>query len=278
MSEELENEVEAINAIYGQGTLQKTNATGNYILGIPQAQSSLRMRFPSDYPESRPQIVGTERTGEHTRKGYGKEVVDLATKTLEAVFTPGLVCLFDLLQEVEASLANQSDKQDSHSSRFPEENTQLAQDVPAKLLSNLTDEPRWTLSTSTTEKKSTFLARACSVSSPVQMKAYMAHLLDNDKRVAKATHNIVAYRIRSPAATGSASEIVYQDYDDDGETSAGGRLLHLLQLMDVWGVLVVVSRWFGGVKLGPDRFSIINNVAKEAIVQGGWTRDRKSES
>lgn len=69
----------------------------------------------------------------------------------------------------------------------------------------------------------------------------------------------------------SRSEITYQDCDDDGETAAGGRLLHLLQVMNVWDVLVVVSRWYGGIKLGPDRFSIINKVAREAIVKGGWT-------
>ena len=42
--------------------------------------------------------------------------------------------------------------------------------------------------------------------------------------------------------------------------------------MNVWDVLVVVSRWYGGVKLGSDRFRIINNVAREALVEGGWTK------
>lgn len=44
-----------------------------------------------------------------------------------------------------------------------------------------------------------------------------------------------------------------QDNDDDGEAAAGGRIAHLMQLMEVVNVLVVVSRWYGGVKLGPDR-------------------------
>lgn len=34
-----------------------------------------------------------------------------------------------------------------------------------------------------------------------------------------------------------------QDCDDDGETHAGGRLLHFLQIVDVINVAVVVSRW-----------------------------------
>lgn len=45
-----------------------------------------------------------------------------------------------------------------------------------------------------------------------------------------------------------------QDNDDDGEAAAGGRIAHLMQVMDVVNVLVVVSRWYGGVKLGPDRW------------------------
>lgn len=58
----------------------------------------------------------------------------------------------------------------------------------------------------------------------------------------------LAYRIQR------GDGVVFQDNDDDGETAAGGRMAHLLQLMDVWNVLVVVSRWYGGVKLGPDRW------------------------
>lgn len=49
---------------------------------------------------------------------------------------------------------------------------------------------------------------------------------------------------------------VLQDYDDDGEAAAGGRLLHLLQMTDARNVCVVVSRWYGGILLGPSRFAI----------------------
>ena len=84
----------------------------------------------------------------------------------------------------------------------------------------------------------------------------------------------IAHRIRAPSTAESVSEIIYQDFDDDGENAAGGRLLTLLQTMDVWDVLVVVSRWYGGVKLGPDRFRIINSLAREALVEGGWTKSR----
>lgn len=58
----------------------------------------------------------------------------------------------------------------------------------------------------------------------------------------------------------------FADFDDDGESSAGGRLAHLLALLEddlnVTGVVVVVSRWFGGIQLGADRFRHINNAAR----------------
>ena len=41
--------------------------------------------------------------------------------------------------------------------------------------------------------------------------------------------------------------------DDDGETHAGSRMLHLLEILDAANVIVVVSRWYGGIQLGPDR-------------------------
>ena len=95
-------------------------------------------------------------------------------------------------------------------------------------------------------------------------KAYLAHLLATDKKVAKATHNITAWRIRGEAG------VQYQDCDDDGETAAGGRLLHLLELMNSWNVMVVVTRWYGGVHLGPDRFRLINQCGRDAVVKAGF--------
>ena len=77
-----------------------------------------------------------------------------------------------------------------------------------------------------------------------EVKAAMAALLSIN-RIAGATHKIMAYRIHVPE-----KQTFIQDYDDDGETAAGGRLLLLLQLADVQNVVVVVSRWFGGILLG----------------------------
>jgi len=48
----------------------------------------------------------------------------------------------------------------------------------------------------------------------------------------------------------SDATILKHDNDDDGEDGAGSRLAHLLEMRKEDGVLVVVSRWFGGIHLG----------------------------
>lgn len=267
MSEELVNEIEAINSIYGAETLQKSSDGNNiYNLSLTNNNVTLRLSFPSEYPETAPEILGTGTIGDSVRKGYGKHALSTARNTLNDVYTPGLVCIFDLMQELDVVLGEQL----TEDQKIPKAS---AEQPPGRFLAfePAFEAPSWKVSNSITEKKSVFLARACSVTSPDQVQSYISHLLSTDKRVAKATHNISAYRIRSHSLNAD-TELVFQDCDDDGENAAGGRLLHLLQVMDVWGVLVVVSRWYGGVQLGPDRFRIINAVARDAVVIGGWLK------
>lgn len=68
--------------------------------------------------------------------------------------------------------------------------------------------------------------------------------------------------------------VLKHDNDDDGEDAAGSRLAHLLEMRHEDGIAIVVSRWFGGIHLGPKRFAHINNVARELLVEchdrGAW--------
>ena len=59
------------------------------------------------------------------------------------------------------------------------------------------------------------------------------------------------------------------DCDDDGEDAAGGRLLHLLEMKKANNVCVVVTRWYGGTLLGPDRFKHISNCARLVLENSG---------
>lgn len=278
MSEELDNEIEAINSIYGEDTLREASsptAPHSYLLAIPSHHVTLRLSIPIQYPDVKPDITAVESVGSTSHKGLGNRVLLAARDLTLKVFTPGQVCLFDLLQELEQSIEL---KPYGHTTE-PEEDPRRTEDdddpcvgrkeiaAPASS-ETLEPPPQWVLSSTATEKKSVFVARVCHVSSSNQVQSAIAHLLA-DKHVSRATHNISAYRIRSNS---NGKEVVYQDCDDDGESAAGSRLLKLLQMMDVWNVLVVVSRWYGGVKLGPARFGIINAVAREALVAGGFTK------
>ena len=40
-----------------------------------------------------------------------------------------------------------------------------------------------------------------------------------------------------------------------------------MSVMKVANIMVIVTRWYGGIKLGGDRFRIINSVARDAVVK-----------
>jgi hypothetical protein len=253
MNEALRDEIEAINSIYGDGTIQASKEENTYILHLPRKSVSLRLEFPQDYPDAPPSVLGSETSGDHARKGEASRVVDEVRETLRQTYQPGEVCLFDLLEEGGAHGGGCEDE-------VPDEilggNTSAFEshvdheghlDKTREATSLGVVEPPWVLSEVISEKKSTFIGRCATVSTTVQANDYLHHLISINKKVANATHNITAWRIKGGDGTS------YQDCDDDGETAAGGRVLHLMQLMDVWDVMVVVTRWYGGIQLGPDR-------------------------
>lgn len=267
-----------------------------------QTNLSFVLGFGTTYPETRPVVLGTASTA---ARGEGKIAVDVLQNIVQRTWRPGAVCLFDVISEaVEAfpQLNIGGSKEDGQTrtadsstttTREPsaqetvvgDSATAASESFPGFPALSLRDKfgidspPDWVLSDVVTEKKSMFLGRAARVTSLSQAQAFLDHLVATDKKVAAATHNISAWRIKQKKPAGvsennsdsDAGETVVQDYDDDGETAAGGRLLHVMQLMDVWDVVVVVSRWYGGIQLGPARFRLINDVGRNALVKGGFT-------
>ncbi|OAA75495.1 impact family protein [Akanthomyces lecanii RCEF 1005] len=275
MSDELRDEVEAINSIYGDGSLVPPAAAddGVYILQLPgDAASSLQLQFPARYPEvgGPPSVLGVQHSS-HGIRGAGARDVRLFRLALAEVHQPGAVCLFDAVEEfsrrldeeLEASAAAAEDSDDDKDDREGMNASTRQQDEFAAVDLASLPPPPWTLSEQVVDAKSAFVAHVARVDSPAQARLYVAQLLASDKRIRSATHNITAWRIRGE---GAAS---YQDCDDDGEDAAGGRLLHLMQLMELWDAMVVVTRWYGGVKLGPRRFAVINAVARDGFVRAG---------
>jgi len=270
----IQDEVTSLNAIFDQGTLAPIDEDARvYSLRLPSLPSiTLRIEFPADYPDAPPSVLGTQSVGQDVPKGMGNRAVDVVRNVLARIYQPGEACVYDLLEEAREALeqAEQQGDFQLHDQRETEHIEEAESSCTAPDVSiDLGPEPPWIIAPALTEKKSVFLARVAPVSSPAQARQYVAHLLATDKKAARATHNMTAWRIKGPNDTS------YQDCDDDGETAAGSRMLHLMQLMDVWNVMVIVTRWYGGILLGPDRFRIINTAAREALILGGFTKEGK---
>ncbi|KAJ4988589.1 Protein IMPACT-like protein [Stagonosporopsis vannaccii] len=271
----IEDELTSINAIFDEETLSPIDANARlFSLRLPSLPSIiLRIKFPPDYPDAPPSILGTQSVGDDVPKGMGSRAVDVVRDVLARVYRPGEACIYDVLEDTREALEKAEEQGNFHLSEQQEHETQEEDPLyaPQSSIADFAREPPWIIGEPISEKKSVFLARVAPVSSPAQAKQYIAHLLATDKKVAKATHNMTSWRIKGP------NDTVFQDCDDDGETAAGSRMLHLMQLMDVWNVVVVVTRWYGGVHLGPDRFRLINTAAREALVLGGFAKDNKDE-
>jgi hypothetical protein len=233
----LNDECEALNSIYGDDTIAVTSASEEKtgaVLRFPNGSLSFALDFAPDYPDSPPCVTGTHSTGTIAR-GAGEAAVKVLHEVIGRVYTPSAVVLFDLIEEatpaIQALAADHGEVQDST------KDAESRSDVHTKGVESVLTldpaanlpAPQWTLSEPLTINKSIFVARACPVSSSEDITNAVSHLLSTNKKVAGATHNIKAWRFKEGASTS-------QDYDDDGESAAGGRMLHLMQLMDVWDV------------------------------------------
>ncbi len=92
-------------------------------------------------------------------------------------------------------------------------------------------------------KKSEFIAYAYPVNSRDEA---MFHVEQLRQKYADARHHCWAYIIGDPNNTTSAG------FDDDGEPNgtAGRPILNVLQHKSIGNVIIIVVRYFGGIKLG----------------------------
>lgn len=104
------------------------------------------------------------------------------------------------------------------------------------------------------EKKSRFIGYIKPVSTVIEAEKF----IDSIKKMhPNATHNVPLYRVMENGQE-------YFKYNDDGEPSntAGKPMAEILNILDVYNVALVATRYFGGVKLGAG--GLIRNYAKTA--------------
>ena len=92
------------------------------------------------------------------------------------------------------------------------------------------------------EKKSRFICNAMQVNNKEEAETQIKQL---KKKYHDARHNCYAYRILD-------GDVVIEKSSDDGEPSgtAGAPMISILQKNNLCNILVVVTRYFGGILLG----------------------------
>lgn len=109
-----------------------------------------------------------------------------------------------------------------------------------------------------TDRGSKYAVSGGRVTSRKEADAFLKELRRN-KKFAKATHNTWAALM----ADGTPLK------GDDGESGAGLVILRMLEREDLTDHIVVVTRWYGGTKLGGDRFRRVQDCVRaylEALV------------
>lgn len=155
---------------------------------------------------------------------------------------------------------------DASSPPEPQPRTQTQTTITSYLTSTtLQPSPQpqtWSTSTPLSLRKSTFIARATHLPSPTAAPSLLTTLFTTNPSLKTATHNAWAYRFTNPT-TGSISE----SSSDDGETGAGALLLRVMRELAATNTLVVMTRWYGGIMLGPDRWRLMRNVVVSALTE-----------
>jgi hypothetical protein len=106
------------------------------------------------------------------------------------------------------------------------------------------------------EKKSKFIGYIKPVSTVEEAEKFIGSIKEMHPN---ATHNVPLYRV---VETGQE----YFKYNDDGEpaNTAGKPMAEILNILDVYNVAIVATRYFGGIKLGAG--GLIRNYAKTAKI------------
>lgn len=102
-----------------------------------------------------------------------------------------------------------------------------------------------------TDRGSKYAVSGGPVETAADCKAFIKQLC-RTKKFAKATHNTWAAIL--PDGTPLKN--------DDGESGAGMVILRMLEREKRIGEIVVVTRWFGGTKLGGDRFRRVQDCVR----------------
>lgn len=252
--EAITNEIEALGALYGDEYIivshnndQTTTISINLSTHITNASTvgshiTLSIKLPSTYPSKSLPHTPTLTTS-LLSSTQSSSIVSSIHGAVDV--THGEVCLFQYIEHIIQHL--QSLKTSSKTAPIQQH------PAPCTNMHIWHGDP-------VTDKKSVFQAHAANVHSMNDIPNLLS-LLSEGRKGASATHLTWACRFTD----GHTNMTTREEMDDDGEKGAGKIVLSVIRSCDVNNIAVVVSRWFGGVKLGPVRFKHIANVTRHVL-------------
>ncbi|KPJ09932.1 Protein IMPACT-B [Papilio machaon] len=250
-------EVEALSSIYGEDWTTESEVTRSYNIKIKENDHEviLYVTMPLEYPGQAPPKY------ELSAPWMDRKEKEKLHQSLDEVYLEniGETVIYQWVEKIREKLLQIKPKE------IKKINNNIQVEEILDLSELVINCPEITHGEVIVDRKSSFQGHAAEVHTIDDVNAVLAKLKQN-KKILNATHNMYAYRIERSTDKGVS---ILQDCDDDGEAHAGGRMLHLLQILDQKNTLVVVSRWYGGIQLGPDRFRHINNATRQVIQQAG---------
>ncbi|WP_193748089.1 YigZ family protein [Leisingera sp. ANG-DT] len=108
-----------------------------------------------------------------------------------------------------------------------------------------------------TDRGSKYAVTGARVTSREEVDAVLAEL-KSERAYAKATHNTWAAML----PTGGLKA-------DDGESGAGMVILRMMEREGITGHVIIVTRWYGGKKLGGDRFRRVQDAVRAYLDHRG---------
>ncbi|XP_043079324.1 protein IMPACT isoform X4 [Puntigrus tetrazona] len=236
-------EIEALSSIYSEEWCVIDEAARVFCIRVsddsqkPRLTLCLQIILPPDYPSSAPPVyqinAGWLRGPDRTALSNSLEEL-YVENTGESILYLWVEKIREFLVEKSQSsdgpemskTVTEEEGNDYDEDDIPDYGTLKLSNQSAQLFSSSSDDEELPLikhGETITDRRSTFQPHLAAVVTPKQVQRVLNHLYEN-KKIASATHNIYAYRIYC-----EDKKSFLQDCEDDGETAAGGRLLHLLQ-------------------------------------------------
>lgn len=254
---DIEDEIEMVLALYTDECERDESRRYAVLLHLP-FRFEVQVTIPStSYPEeSYPQVNVLAGPNAQLVSQFSTELHRRMREEVPLGF-PALVSLIGVAEALAEEIREEREREETAAL----ERLEAAEEAILKDLREMRESGiEITSSDAISDKRSKFVAHMAPVRSDRHVQLVLS-FLRSQKNIAAAHHPaIYAYRYTDE------SGIMQRNNDDDGEDGAAGRIAFILEQLNVDGYIVVVTRWFGGILLGPIRFKHIMEVTKNILL------------